>query len=212
MDDRSHVMGRGLTEGTWASRAPGPGPWRIELALTPKALRRLRLWLFIAGALALIAGALCVLIPALASVAITLFIGWFLIGASVVMGADAVQMRSTPHFPLRLLTAALTFVAGLLLVIAPHSGTLTLTFLLSCWFFATGLVYIASWWQTRGAPGAGLILFNGIVSVALGLLIAFDLPSSADWAIGLLVGVNLVLWGIRALIAATVVGRALERT
>jgi uncharacterized membrane protein HdeD (DUF308 family) len=48
--------------------------------------------------------------------------------------------------------------------------------------------------------------------VALGLLIAFDLPSSADWAIGLLVGVNLALWGTRALIAAGVIGRALKRT
>jgi uncharacterized membrane protein HdeD (DUF308 family) len=205
-------MGRGLTEATWTSRAPRPGPWRIEVALTPKALRRLRLWLFVAGLMALIAGVLCVLIPALASVAITLFIGWFLIGASIVMAADAVQMRSTPHFPLRLLTAVLTFVAGLLLVVAPHSGTLTLTFLLSCWFFATGLVYITSWWQTRSVPGAGLILFHGIASVALGFLIAFDLPRSADWAIGLLVGVNLALWGTRALIAAGVIGRALKRT
>src|SRR5689334_2724342 len=106
-------MGRGLTQGAWTSRAPRPEPWRIEVALTPKALRRLRLWLFIVGTMALIAGLLCVLIPALASVAITLFIGWFLIGASVVMAGDAIQMRSTPHFPLRLLTAALTFLAGL---------------------------------------------------------------------------------------------------
>jgi uncharacterized membrane protein HdeD (DUF308 family) len=180
--------------------------------LTPTALRRLRLWLFVAGPLALIAGVLCVLIPALASVAITLFIGWFLIGTSIVMAVDAVQMRSAPHFPLRLLTAVLTFIAGLLLVVAPHSGTLTLTLLLSCWFFATGVIYIASWWQTRGVPGAGLILFNGIVSVLLGFLIAFDLPSSADWAIGLLVGINLVLWGTRALFAAGLISRALKRT
>jgi uncharacterized membrane protein HdeD (DUF308 family) len=201
----------GVTGGTWTSGAPRTGPWRVEVELTPEALRRLRLWLFVAGPLALIAGVLCVLIPALASVAITLFIGWFLMGTSIVMAADAVQMRSTPHFPLRLLTAVLTFVAGLLLVVAPHSGTLTLTFLLSCWFFATGVIYMASWWQTRGLPGAGLILFNGVVSVALGFLIAFDLPSSADWAIGLLVGVNLVLWGTRALTAAVLMSKALKR-
>jgi uncharacterized membrane protein HdeD (DUF308 family) len=203
-------MGRGVTGGAWTSRAARPRPAPVEVALTPKELRRIRLGLLIVGALALIAGVLCVLIPVLASVAITLFIGWFLVGMSAVMAADAIQMRSRPHLALRLLTAALTFIAGLLLVVAPHSGMLTLTFLLSCWFFATGLVYIVSWWQTRGAPGAGLILFNGIVSLVLGFLIAFDLPSSADWAIGLLVGVNLVLWGVRALVAAGVVGRAVK--
>jgi uncharacterized membrane protein HdeD (DUF308 family) len=108
------------------------------------------------------------------------------------------------------LNALLTFVAGLLLVVAPHGGTLTLTFLLAAWFFATGVVLLASWWQQRGLPGAVLAGFNGAVALVLGLLIVLDLPSSADWAIGLLVGINLVLWGVRALYAATVLRRALR--
>jgi uncharacterized membrane protein HdeD (DUF308 family) len=43
---------------------------------------------------------------------------------------------------------------------------------------------------------------GGGLSVILGFLIAASLPSSATWAIGLLVGINLVFWGVRALIGA----------
>jgi uncharacterized membrane protein HdeD (DUF308 family) len=197
--------------GRLGARSVAPAaPWILELELTQDDLRRVRRWLLIFGTLAIVAGVLCIAVPAIASVAITLFIGWFLMGTAILLAADAWAMRSAPHRPLRLLNALLTFVAGLLLVVAPHSGTLTLTFLLAAWFFATGVVLLATWWQQRGLPGAVLAAFNGVVSLLLGLLIVLDLPSSADWAIGLLVGVNLALWGARALFAATVLRRALK--
>jgi uncharacterized membrane protein HdeD (DUF308 family) len=53
-----------------------------------------------------------------------------------------------------------------------------------------------------GAPGAGITGFGGALSVVLGILIAASLPSSASWAIGLLVGINLIFWGVRALTGA----------
>jgi uncharacterized membrane protein HdeD (DUF308 family) len=193
-----------------AGGATRPGPWIMELELDRDDLRRVRRWLLIFGVLATVAGVLCIGVPAIASVAITLFTGWFLMGVSILLAADAWAMRSPPHRPLRLVNALLTFVAGLLLVVAPHSGTLTLTFLLAAWFFATGAVLLATWWQQRGLPGAVLAGFNGLVAVLFGLLIVLDLPSSADWAIGLLVGINLLLWGVRALYAAAVLRRAVK--
>jgi uncharacterized membrane protein HdeD (DUF308 family) len=193
-----------------ARAATRPGPWIIEVELDRDALRRVRWWLLIFGVLATVAGVLCIAVPAFASVAITLFIGWFLMGVSILLATDAWAMRSPPHRPLRLLNALLTFVAGLLLVVAPHSGTLTLTFLLAAWFFATGVVLLATWWQQRGLPGAVLAGFNGFVALLLGVLIVLDLPSSADWAIGLLVGINLALWGVRALYAAAALRSALK--
>jgi uncharacterized membrane protein HdeD (DUF308 family) len=181
----------------------------VEVALPPEEVKKVRRWLMIAGILAILGGAAAIAIPALASVAITLFIGWFLVAAGIVMTMHAFQMRSRAHFPLRLLTGVLTVLIGLLLVIFPASGTLTLTFLLSTWFIATGLLYLMTWWQTRGVPGAGLTGFNGALSLILGILIALDLPSSADWAIGLLFGVNLMFWGVRALFTWSALRRAL---
>jgi uncharacterized membrane protein HdeD (DUF308 family) len=75
---------------------------------------------------------------------------------------------------------------------------------------ATGALLLAGAWQLRGIGGASLMALNGTLSLVLGLLIAVDLPSSADWAIGLLVGINLLFWGIRALVAAAALQRAYE--
>ena len=85
-----------------------------------------------------------------------------------------------------------------LLTIAPA----TLTLLLAAWFFASGAVLLMSASRRRGLPGAGLTALNAALSLLLGILIVADLPSSAGWAIGLLVGINLVFWGMRTLIAA----------
>jgi uncharacterized membrane protein HdeD (DUF308 family) len=87
-------------------------------------------------------------------------------------------------------------------VLFPRSGTLTLTLLLAAWFFASGAVMLLSAWRRRGRPGVGFTGFNGALSLLLGILIVADLPSSAGWAIGLLVGINLLFWGVRTLIAA----------
>jgi uncharacterized membrane protein HdeD (DUF308 family) len=95
-------------------------------------------------------------------------------------------------------------VASICLLVFPLTGTLTLTFFLAAWFLATGVSQLVGWWQTRGEPGSGVLALNGVVGVLLGILIIADLPSSAAWAIGLLVGVNLLFFGLRALVAANV--------
>jgi uncharacterized membrane protein HdeD (DUF308 family) len=107
--------------------------------------------------------------------------------------------------------AVLTLVVGLYLVLFPLEGAVSLTLLLVIWFAGTGGLELYGAYQLRGLPGAGWLLFNGVVSVILAVLIATSLPSSAAWAIGLLVGINLVFWGMRALVAATILKRALAR-
>jgi uncharacterized membrane protein HdeD (DUF308 family) len=54
-----------------------------------------------------------------------------------------------------------------------------------------------------------MAVLGGVLSMLLGVLIALELPSSAAWAIGLLVGVNLLFWGVRAIVAARLLGRRL---
>jgi uncharacterized membrane protein HdeD (DUF308 family) len=171
-------------------------------------LRRVRTWLLATGILSLIGGAVAIAVPAAASVATAIFVGWILVFAGVVLGAHAFSRRSEPGPALRFLNAALTLAIGIYLLVAPLDGTLTLTFMLAAWFFAIGLLELLAAWMARVVPGSGFIAFNGALSVALGLLIAFNLPSSADWAIGLLVGIYLVFWGIRALFLASVLKRA----
>ncbi len=161
-----------------------------------QALRRGRRRLLVAGVLALLLGCVSIAVPAIASVATAIFIGWILLVASGVMVFDAFAVHHGGRRLLRLLLALLTFAAGLYLVVAPLDGTFTLTVMLVIWFVAVGTARIVIGVAERGMPGWGLTVASGALSVILGVLIAEQLPESSDWAIGLIVGIDLVFAGI----------------
>ena len=186
-----------------------PGLAADETAsLDPEARRRVRWVLIGTGILAVLGGIAAIVVPIVASVTMTLFAGWMLMFYGVVALVHALRAhvrRSTKAW--RALNAVLAFLVGFYLVVLPLSGTITLTFLLAVWFFGTGVVSLAAAWQFRGMPGAGWTAFDGTLSIVLGILIAASLPSSAEWAIGLLVGLYLIWWGTGALVAAWALGR-----
>lgn len=174
----------------------------MAVLLPPEAARRARRLLIVSGVLSLIAGIAAIAIPAAASVAIAVFIGWVLVFAGSVMLVHAFSVRARRLMAMRLVNALLTLLVGIAILVFPLTGTVTLTFLLTVWFFASGGLRLTLALRLRGLPGAGLLALDGVISLALGLLIAVNLPSSGAWAIGLLVGINLILWGVRALFAA----------
>jgi uncharacterized membrane protein HdeD (DUF308 family) len=188
-------------EQTAGAGIPGSGhswPWTFGAPLTVSELGRVRRWLLVSGALALVAGVVAIAVPIIASITAAIFIGWLLVFVSVPMAVHAISDRA----PVRALEALFTLIVGLYLVIFPLTGTVTLTFVLAVWFFASGVMSVLHAWQWRDAPYAWVSALSGALSVVLGFLIAASLPSSAAWAIGLLVGVNLIFWGMRALVAA----------
>jgi uncharacterized membrane protein HdeD (DUF308 family) len=174
-----------------------------------EAFRKARRWLTITGVAAIVAGALAILIPAVASVTVAIFIGWLLVVVGAIMLSNAWALRIEGR-GWRILHALLTIVAGICLITFPLTGTLTLTFFLAAWLFAIGAIHMMWAWRLRGRPEAGWVALDGALSLILGLLIAVNLPSSADWAIGLLVGVNLLFFGVRALVAAGVLRRVID--
>jgi uncharacterized membrane protein HdeD (DUF308 family) len=177
--------------------APSTSPYstRASTATAADELKRTRRWLMIAGVLSLLGGIVAIVLPNIASVATAIFIGWVLVFVSAMYVVDAFSKRDGRRIALRLLMAALSFAAGLYLLVAPLDGTFTLTVILSMWFLAIGVARIAIGVADRGAPWAGMLVLNGLLSLALGLLIALQLPDSATWAIGLLVGIDLVFTG-----------------
>jgi uncharacterized membrane protein HdeD (DUF308 family) len=183
-------------------------PTPLAGAALTDALRRNRRWLFVSGALAVLAGAVAIVVPAIASVGTAIFIGWVLVGSSGVLLVDAFAVRDLGRTAVRLLLALLTLAAGLYLVIAPLRGTFTLTVMLVIWFVAVGIARIVAGLADRGAAGAGPTVLSGVISLILGVLIGVELPSSADWAIGLLVGIDFFFYGISALFLAAQLGRS----
>jgi uncharacterized membrane protein HdeD (DUF308 family) len=157
-------------------------------------------WIVAGGVLALVLGTIAILVPPVASVTTSILLGWLLVFAAVFVSASAFQEREFWPIAVRILLAALYLVAGIFLLVAPLTGTITLTFVLVAWLWVDGAFRIVGAIMHRGAPGRGWLAAGGVLSILLGVLIWVDFPSSAAWAIGLLVGVNLLFWGINLIV------------
>jgi uncharacterized membrane protein HdeD (DUF308 family) len=152
----------------------------------------------VGGVLAILAGVVAIIVPAVASVAIALVVGWVLVAASACIAVDAFAKGGFARTAFRLVLALATLAAGLYLVLAPLRGTYTLTVMLVIWFVAVGFSQVMIGLAEIKLPGAGLLIVSGAISLVLGILIANRLPEAADWAIGLLVGIQLICYGIAA--------------
>lgn len=164
--------------------------------------------LMFVGVAAIVLGCIAILVPAVASVGTAIFIGWLLLLVGIVLVAAAFSAHSVGPFALRMLWAVLTVIVGLWLIVEPHSGTLTLTFVLGIYFLFMGLTRTVIAFIARGEPNAGLLGLSGIAGLLIGILILAKFPSSADWAIGLLVGIDLLIAGT-GLIMTALAGRRL---
>lgn len=162
------------------------------------------------GVLAILVGCVAILVPAVASVGTAIFVGWILLIVGAFLVAAAFSAHSVGTLVLRMAWAVLTVLVGAWLIVEPHNGTLTLTLVLGLYFLFMGITRIAAAFIARGQPNAGLIGLNGVASLLIGILVLAEFPSSADWAIGLLVGIDLIFAGW-TLTSVALLGKDLSR-
>jgi uncharacterized membrane protein HdeD (DUF308 family) len=147
------------------------------------------------GVIVIIVGCIAILVPEIASVGTAIFIGWLLVILAAFLTAAAFSAHSLGSVAVRLAWALLTFIVGIWLIVEPHNGTLTLTLVLGIYFLLMGLTRITVAILGRGQPNAGLVGLSGACGLIIGILVLVKFPSSADWAIGLLVGIDLIFAG-----------------
>ena len=155
-------------------------------------------WRFLLGTGVLLAlvGIAAIIYPAVATATVNILAGVFLIIAGVLLFGFAFAARDAGGLTVWIVVGAFTTIVGIVFLAAPQISTVTLTVLLAFWFILSGLTKIVAAFDLRGRQDAALVAVNGLISLLLGGLIAFDLPSSGDWAIGLLLGVMFLLDGI----------------
>ncbi len=162
----------------------------------------------IEGVVLLVLGAIAIVIPPLATLAITIVLGWLFLVSGVVGLFTSFWMRAAPGFWWSLLSAVLGIVVGFWLLVQPVSGAVSLTIVLVAFFIIEGVASIMfALEHKRELSGQwGWMLASGIIDLVLGAMIFAGLPSTAAWAIGLLVGINMVFGG-SALIAMSLHAR-----
>jgi uncharacterized membrane protein HdeD (DUF308 family) len=154
------------------------------------------------GVVLLVLGATAIAIPPLATLALTIVIGWLFLVSGVVGLWTTFMMRQAPGFWWALISALLGIVVGILLLAQPVTGAFSLTLVLIVFFIMEGVASIMfALDHKRELSGRwGWMLVSGVVDLILAALVFLGLPATAAWAIGLLVGINMVFGGA-ALIA-----------
>ena len=161
------------------------------------AVRRHWVLFLLEGIVLVILGVLALLVPAIASVAATVFFGWLLLLSGIMGLVSTFRARHAPGFWWSLLSALIGVAAGVALIGWPLIGTLSLTAVLIAFLLAEGVVTIFYALEHRNALSGrwGWMLASGIIDVGLGVLLAIGLPGTAMWALGLLLGINLIFGG-----------------
>jgi len=153
-------------------------------------------WLIAIGVFFIILGILAIAEPLVAGLAITFLVGWLLIVGGAVHFVAAFAGGGAARVIVQILIGVVYLAGGLYFLTHTLLGLGTLTLLLAGIILVEAVFEIVSYFRHRGSQGSSWLLINALITLLVGGLIWFHWPSSSAWAIGTLVGVNLLMTGI----------------
>lgn len=162
-------------------------------------------WKFYAfqGALMIVVGVLALLVPFAATLASTIFFGWLLLVGGVVGAVAAFRAKNAPGFWSNVLLGVLAAVLGLVILVNPVAGAVTLTWALALYFLFVGVATFSIARAVRASTGRHILLIlSAILNVALAVMIVVGLPGTAVWAVGVFLGISFVSSGVGLLFSA----------
>jgi uncharacterized membrane protein HdeD (DUF308 family) len=164
--------------GNWAQKAAKNAGWIVAL-----------------GVVTVVAGVLAMGSPMASGLGIVVFIGIAMAIAGVARTIGAFSAGSFGQGTLAFIGGILTFGAGLILTARPGVGLATLTLMIGGYLLVDGISGAVLAFHVRPESGWGFMLFSAVMGVILGFLLLREWPLSGLWAIGTLVGVNLLFSG-----------------
>ena len=168
-------------------------------------------WLIAIAVVLIILGLMAMVEPMVAGLAVAVLVGWILIVAGVTHVIGAFGGGGAGRAIWHGLIGVLYVIGGAYFLMHPLLGLGSLTLLLAGILIAEALLRIIAYTQMRGERGASWLLVNGVITILLGAMIWRNWPSSSVWAIGTLVGVNLLMAGVSRLMLA-LAARSLARS
>ena len=152
-------------------------------------------WIVVLGVLTVIAGVLAMVAPLLSGLTVSVLIGFAMVIGGVARLVGAFHAGSFGRGTLAFIGGIFTFVAGIVLVFRPGVGLATLTLVLGVYLLVDGVSGTILAFHVKPEKGWGWMLFSAAMAVLLGILLLKEWPVSGLWAIGTLVGINLLFAG-----------------
>ncbi|HEY2712844.1 MAG TPA: DUF308 domain-containing protein [Chthoniobacterales bacterium] len=166
---------------------------------TVGAVRKGSGWSTLWGVLMIICGLLAICLPLTSSLGLVLVLAWVILFAGVWHLIFAFHRHSAGGVLWQVLLAILYGAAGFYILMNPLPSVLTLTLVLAVFLTFEGILELVFYFQIQQRTQAGWVLFDGIVTLILGMLIWLRWPSSSVWVIGTLVGISLIFSGVARL-------------
>lgn len=174
----------------------------MTMTVHEEGMRKSWIWMAVLAVISLIGGVLALFNPFAATLAATMMAGWVFALLGIVQIFQACQVQGWGGFIWALLFGLLSLIVGGSLIFNPLAGMISLTLLVAVLFIATGVVKIMYSFSLRPVTGWGWVLFSGLVSLVLGVMILADFPASAASILGILLGVELISNGVLFLFVA----------
>lgn len=156
-------------------------------------------WSMLVSVLLIVAGALAIILPPASGIVIALLVGWLLVFCGV---AHLVYAWDTRHSGGHLggtLLGIVYILAGGYILLHPVAGLASLTLVLAAYLFLEAILEFILSYQLRSLHGSGWLVFDGIITLVLAMMIFWTWPASTEWAIGILVGISLIFSGMTRL-------------
>jgi uncharacterized membrane protein HdeD (DUF308 family) len=152
-------------------------------------------WLLALGIVQIIAGGIAIAVPVVASLAAVAVFGAVLIVTAILQITHAFKVREWPRSVWYGLGGLLYAIAGVLVVLHPFGGVLTLAVMIAILLIAEGSARVLFGTGLRLVPGWGWLVAAGVSSIIVGVILLLGWPTTALWGVGLLLGINLIFTG-----------------
>lgn len=155
-------------------------------------------------------GFLALAAPFAASTGVALAIAWLIVFSGIVQFAHAFQTQGVGRTIWKLMVATLYVAVGIYFLVHPFRGVAALTLALGIFFVFEGVFDLVEYFRSRHLSGSGWVLFDGVITLFLGLLIWKHWLRSSFWVAGTLVGISMMMTGITRLMTGLAVRRAVK--
>jgi len=168
-------------------------------------------WSIGLSVLMILAGVLAIVMPPVAGIAVLVIVSWLLMFSGVAHVVFAWHTRTAGGMIWELLLGILYILVGIYALLHPVAGLASLTLFLAIYLFVEGVLELVLSFRLRPMPGSNWLLFDGIITLILAILIWRSWPSSTEWVIGTLVGISMLFSGASRLSLSLAARRVLAK-